>query len=60
MKIQQFVLPLLPGLLLLVGTLPSAEDVIQTQSATQGDVEVDVIKAAAKEGILTIQLAYHS
>lgn len=60
MKIQQFVLPLLPGLLLLVGTLPSAADVIQTQSATQGDVEVDVIKAAAKEGILTIQLAYRN
>ena len=60
MKIQQFGLPLLPGLLLLVGTLPGAADVIQTQSAITGDVEVDVIKSAAKEGILTIQLAYRN
>jgi hypothetical protein len=50
MKIWQLALPLLPGLLLLVGTLPSAADAIQTQSATQGDLEADVIKAAAKEG----------
>jgi hypothetical protein len=60
MKIQQLVLPLLAVLLLLVGTLPSAADPIQTQSASQGDLEVDVIKAAAKEGILTIQIAYRN
>jgi hypothetical protein len=60
MKIQQLVLPFLSGVLMLAGTLPGAADVIQTQSATQGDLEVDVIKAAAKEGILTIQLAYRN
>jgi hypothetical protein len=60
MKIQQLVLPLLSGLLLLAGTLPGAADAIQTQSATQGDVEADVIKATAKEGILTIQIAYRN
>lgn len=60
MKLQQLLLPLLPGLLLLAGTLPSPADAIQTQPATQGDLEVDVIKAAAKEGILTIQLAYRN
>jgi hypothetical protein len=60
MKIQQLLLPLLPGLLLLAGTLPSAADAIQTQPATQGDLEVDVIKAAAKEGILTVQIVYRN
>jgi hypothetical protein len=60
MKIQQLVLPFLPGLLLLLTTLPSAADVIQTQPATEGDVEVDVIKAAAKEGIFTVQIAYRN
>ena len=60
MKLQQLLLPLLPGLLLLAGTLPSPADAIQTQPATQGDLEVDVIKAAAKEGILTIQLMYRN
>jgi hypothetical protein len=60
MKIQQLVLPFLSSVLLLTGTLPGAADVIQTQSSTEGDVEVDVIKAAAKEGILTVQLAYRN
>jgi hypothetical protein len=60
MRIQQLVLPILSGVFLLASTLPGAADVIQTQSATEGDVEVDVIKAAAKEGILTVQIAYRN
>ena len=35
-------------------------DVVQTQSASEGDVEVDVVKAAVKDGTLTIQLAYRN
>lgn len=37
-----------------------AADAIQTQSGTEGEVEVDVVKASVKEGTLTIQLAYRN
>jgi hypothetical protein len=37
-----------------------AADVVQTQMGMAGDVEVDVLKAAVQEGILTVVLAYRN
>jgi hypothetical protein len=47
---------------LLFSVVPSiyAADVIQTQPATEGDMEVDVTKASVKDGILTVLLAYRN
>jgi hypothetical protein len=42
---------------LFFSSLTRAADVIQTQSSTSGSVDVDVIKAAVKQGVLTIQVA---
>jgi hypothetical protein len=60
MKIHSLLLLLLPILILLGSSLTARADVIQTQPATKGDVEVDVIKASTKDGILTVQLAYRN
>jgi hypothetical protein len=60
MKIPALLLPLLPILTLLASSLTTAADVIQTQPATSGEVEVDVIKASAKDGILTVLLSYRN
>lgn len=45
---------------LLASPLTKAGDVVQTQSATSGAYEADVIKASAKGDILTVQLAYRN
>jgi hypothetical protein len=45
---------------LLASPLTKAGDVVQTQSATSGGYEADVIKASAKGDILTVQLAYRN
>lgn len=58
---SRFVLAALFSLLCLSAPAPVfAADAIQTQSGTEGDVEVDVVKAAVKDGTLTIQLAYRN
>ena len=56
---SRFFLPALLALLC-VSSPVLAADAIQTQSATEGDVEVDVVKASVKDGTLTIQLAYRN
>jgi hypothetical protein len=60
MKIPCFLISLVPLLPLLFCPLTRAAEAIQTQPATEGSVEVDVIKATVNEGILTVQLAYRN
>lgn len=60
MKFHSVVAALCSLLLLSVAPPVFAADPIQTQSGTEGDVEVDVVKAAVKDGTLTIQLAYRN
>jgi hypothetical protein len=56
MNIPRILLSLIPLFALLCSPPTRAADVIQTQPFTNGSVEVDVIKAAVREGILTIQI----
>lgn len=60
MKHRSILATLLTVASLLTALPTRAADPIQTQSTTEGDVEVDVIKASVKEGTLTIQLAYRN
>jgi hypothetical protein len=47
------------GLLLLVAVVPVCMgEVIQTQPATGGAVEADIIKASVRDSVLTIQVAF--
>ncbi len=41
-------------------TLKSSSSVIQTQIAMSGEIEVDVVKANVRDGILTVVLAYRN
>ena len=45
---------------LLASPLTKAGDVLQTQPATSGGYEADVMKAATKGDILTVQLVYRN
>ena len=56
MKIHHILLSLISLCPLLCSPLTRAAEVIQTQPFINGTVEVDVIKAAVREGILTIQI----
>jgi hypothetical protein len=45
---------------LLASPLTKAGDVIQTEPATYGDAEVDIIKTTVNDDILTMQLAFRN